>query len=344
MFHLPQISPEARAAARLASGQPIWLHHGGYYYWLLAAEGASPASLPGTGGQLILTSHRAQALGAETSGELIMLKLPARADTLEALINPLKISASVILADFDVQPVALDHPAHHAMALVKQTGLLPALIIGPRANKPPADALIYETRVRPAFYLTRISQSKLPLRAAPDSNVITFRDQHGATHLAIMVGEPDMDMPLVRVHSSCLTGDILGSLRCDCGDQLQAALTMMHETGGGILLYLDQEGRGIGLANKLRAYQLQDGGMNTYEANNALGFADDERNFDLAASVLRELSIYAVRLLTNNPSKVDKLSDAGILVKERVPLIIMENPHNQAYLNTKEEQGGHIFG
>lgn len=344
MFQLPQISPETRAAARLASGQPIWLNHDGRYCWLLAAEGALPNSLPGVGGQLFITAERAHHLGGPVETPIAMLKLPPRADTLAALINPLRIGSSELLKDFEVKSVAATHPATQAMFLIKQTGLLPAFILGPQLGEPPVDALMYDVSVAPVVSLTRISQAALPLRAAPNARALTFRDQNAATHLAIIVGNPKLnEAPLVRLHSSCLTGDILGSLRCDCGDQLYAALTMMHEGEGGVLLYLDQEGRGIGLANKLRAYQLQDGGMDTYAANNALGFADDERDFSLAAALLREISVGTVRLLTNNPKKVKQLETAGITVAARVPLVVDSNTHNAGYLAAKVTKGGHVM-
>lgn len=344
MFQLPQISPETRAAARLASGQTVWLHHGGHYYWVVAAEGASPSSLPGISGQLFITAERAKSLGLTVETTLAALKLPPRTDTLQALINPLKLSQSEILSDFEAKAVGEDHPAMEAMELVRMAGTLPALVMGPQVGKPPADAMIYETSAQDKITLTEVSHVDLPLRAAPDARAITYRDQHGATHMAIIVGKPEFsNAPLTRVHSSCLTGDILGSLRCDCGDQLQAALAYMHENDGGIVLYMDQEGRGIGLANKLRAYELQDRGMDTYDANHALGFADDERNLDTAAAILRELGVPSVKLLSNNPHKVKMLNEAGVLVKDRVPLMTPANPHNAAYLAAKSAKGGHIM-
>lgn len=341
---MPQISAETRAAARLASGQAVWLHHGGHYYWMVAAEGIQPNSLPGIGGQLFITAERAKSLGLEVKTSLAALRLPPRSDTLEALINPLKLSSSEILADFEAREVSDNHPAAEAMDLVRLAGTLPALIMGPQVGNPPADAMIYESAPMDKIQLTQISDARLPLRAAPNARAITFRDNHGATHMAIIVGNPDFSSaPMIRVHSSCLTGDILGSLRCDCGDQLQAALAAMHDGEGGVLLYLDQEGRGIGLANKLRAYELQDRGMDTYAANHALGFSDDERNPNIAAAILHELNIPAVRLLSNNPHKVRMLTDAGILVKERLPLETPANPHNAAYLAAKAAKGGHIM-
>jgi GTP cyclohydrolase II len=345
MFQLPAISLEIRAAARLASGQTVWLQRGQDYFWLLGAEGAIPNSLPGTGGKLYITAERAGSLGAPVATPLAELRLPSRADTLAALINPLKFTQSELLTDFEVAPVPADNPANDAMPLIKHAGLLPALIMGPPTQTPPLDALIYELPAASnAVPLVRVSQSKLPLHPAPDTEVISFHDGHGLTHLALIVGQPDLkNAPLVRLHSSCLTGDILGSMRCDCGDQLRGALSKMQAENGGVVLYLDQEGRGIGLANKLRAYQLQDQGLDTYAANRALGFADDERDFSLAAAILRDLGISSLRLLTNNPSKVEQLQSFGITVTQRVPHETQSNPHNAKYLAAKGSKGKHIL-
>jgi GTP cyclohydrolase II len=148
---------------------------------------------------------------------------------------------------------------------------------------------------------------------------------------------------LVRLHSACFTGDVLGSLKCDCGPQLQAAATAMAEAGGGILLYLNQEGRGIGLANKMRAYALQDQGFDTVEANHHLGFQDDERDFRVGATLLSRLGVDRVRLLTNNPAKLAMLEKQGIAVTERVPLVVGKTPQNAAYLATKAAKSGHLF-
>ena len=160
-------------------------------------------------------------------------------------------------------------------------------------------------------------------------------------HVALIVGQPNGEAPLVRLHSECLTGDVLGSLKCDCGPQLDAALRLIAANGWGILLYLRQEGRGIGLINKLRAYQLQDQGFDTVDANIRLGFAVDARDFSVAAQMLRLLSISEVRLLTNNPEKVAGLEAEGIKVAERLPLKITANPHNAHYLATKRDRTGH---
>jgi GTP cyclohydrolase II len=148
---------------------------------------------------------------------------------------------------------------------------------------------------------------------------------------------------LIRLHSECLTGDVFGSLKCDCGPQLRVALQIIGANGGGVLLYLRQEGRGIGLANKIRAYALQDRGLDTVDANRRLGFADDERDYGVAAAMLRALGISEVRLLTNNPAKVAGLEAAGIKVAERVAHQMPANPHNADYLTAKRKRSGHLL-
>jgi len=148
---------------------------------------------------------------------------------------------------------------------------------------------------------------------------------------------------LVRIHSECLTGDVFGSLRCDCGEQLEEALKLVGSAGCGVVIYLRQEGRGIGLENKILAYHLQERGLDTVEANLALGFPADLREYSVAASILRELGIRKIRLITNNPAKLDDLEEAGIEVVERVPLIVKSNPHNARYLQTKKHRLGHLL-
>jgi GTP cyclohydrolase II len=166
----------------------------------------------------------------------------------------------------------------------------------------------------------------------------------GREHLAIVVGDPPRGQPvLTRLHSECLTGDVLGSLRCDCGEQLRGALQVIAEAGAGVLLYLAQEGRGIGLINKLRAYCLQDQGFDTVDANLRLGFEADERLFTVAATMLNRLGFVKVRLLTNNPAKVDSLENLGIVVTERVPHAFPANPHNAHYLEAKRKRSGHYL-
>jgi GTP cyclohydrolase II len=162
--------------------------------------------------------------------------------------------------------------------------------------------------------------------------------------LAVVVGDPELSDPvLVRIHSACLTGDIFSSLKCDCGDQLRNTIKTMAQSGGGMLLYLAQEGRGIGLANKLRAYQLQAAGFDTVDANEMLGFKDDERRYEAAAEMLRQLNVRQVRLMTNNPRKLQALEKEGIEIVGRVAIMGSVNPHNESYLTTKAKRAGHLF-
>jgi GTP cyclohydrolase II len=187
-----------------------------------------------------------------------------------------------------------------------------------------------------------VSRARLPNRFAAQGEIVAFRsDGDTAEHVALLIGAPNGQPPLVRVHSECLTGDALGSLKCDCGPQLAAALEAIAASGWGILLYLRQEGRSIGLVNKLRAYQLQDQGFDTVDANLRLGFADDERDFSVAARMLEALGQRRIRLLTNNPKKIATLEGTGIDVAERVPLKAGAGTHNQAYLDTKRDRSGH---
>ncbi|MGH6918289.1 MAG: GTP cyclohydrolase II, partial [Geminicoccaceae bacterium] len=193
--------------------------------------------------------------------------------------------------------------------------------------------------------LRPVAEARLPIAAAENARIIGFRPADGSIEqFAIVIGAPAEHQPaLCRIHSECFTGDLLRSLRCDCGWQLQEALRLMGQAGHGVLLYLAHEGRGIGLINKLRAYQLQDTGLDTLDANRQLGFEADERTFRGAAVMLRHLGITRVRLLTNNPTKVDRLVEEGIEVIERVPHAIAANRHNQAYLETKARRAGHLL-
>ena len=168
-------------------------------------------------------------------------------------------------------------------------------------------------------------------------------DDSGKEHALLYLGELSSPEPLpLRIHSECLTGDALFSMRCDCGPQLQSALEKIAELGRGALIYLRQEGRGIGLVNKIRAYALQDKGMDTVEANEQLGFAADQREYHLAVAMLQELGISSVELMTNNPRKVAALEKVGIKVSKRIPVVVGDNPHNAEYLATKKGKLGHL--
>ena len=236
-----------------------------------------------------------------------------------------------------------------AIALAKAAQLLPAmLVVEAAANAIPADVLQISAAAagltgQHATSLSRVSEARVPLHDCEDSRLIVFRDlRDGREHVAVLVGRPDLERAVpLRVHSACLTGDLLGSLRCDCGEQLRSAVRRLAAAGGGILLYLAQEGRGIGLANKLRAYQLQDAGFDTIDADRQLGFSADERDYGAAVAVLRELGIRQVQLFTNSPHKTRALQDAGISVTEVGALHGTPNRHNARYIRTKQDRAGH---
>ncbi|MBT5266800.1 MAG: GTP cyclohydrolase II [Rhodospirillaceae bacterium] len=192
--------------------------------------------------------------------------------------------------------------------------------------------------------LSRVADARVPLAEAEDCRIVAFRPADGGIeHLALVIGTPDPTAPvLTRLHSQCLTGDLLASLRCDCGEQLRGAIHEIAQAGGGVVIYLAQEGRDIGLINKLRAYELQDHGFDTIDANRQLGFDDDERVYRPAAVILQALGMTQVRLMTNNPGKLEQLAAHGINVVDRVPHIFQSNDHNAAYLQTKFERGGHL--
>jgi GTP cyclohydrolase II len=197
--------------------------------------------------------------------------------------------------------------------------------------------------------LRRVAAADVPLNGAPDSRVVAFRSAGSAIeHLAIVIGRPeeapgDAKPPLVRIHSECFTGDLLGSMRCDCGEQLRGAIARIAQDGAGVVLYLAQEGRGIGLVNKLRAYGLQDRGLDTMDANRALGWGADERNFLVGAKMLEIMGIKRIRLLTNNPDKMAALVACGIEVTGREPHAFEPNGVNDGYLATKAGRFGHML-
>ncbi len=241
-----------------------------------------------------------------------------------------------------------------ALNLVKSARLLPAAVICV-LDHPAAFGLTHMLTVVDSAAAALLLQAnsplhsvvhaRLPMETSEQGRLHVFRPENGGEeHYAIETGRPDRHAPvLCRLHSACFTGDILGSLKCDCGPQLHAAMKQMGHEGSGVLLYLNQEGRGIGLANKMRAYSLQDQGFDTVEANHRLGFEDDERDFRLGADILKSMGFSQVRLLTNNPCKVEMMEQSGIQVTERVSLAVGENQHNSAYLATKAAKSGHLL-
>jgi len=358
-----------RATAELRRGGVVMVQaprHGAFL--ILAAETVEDgclARLRNLGAndlQLVLTAQRAAALGLATlAAGVVTLLLPARlsADALRHLADPTASTLTAMPTDLGPgeAPPAV---ALAAVELAKLARLLPAAILAPLSLPVGTDAAdwawardllrvsvgaIDAYQVAAARSLKMVGDAHLPLAGAENARIVAFRPSDGGTeHLAIIIGEPARDRPvLTRLHSECFTGDLLGSLRCDCGDQLRGAIAEIGRQGHGLLLYLAQEGRGIGLVNKLRAYRLQDNGVDTFDANHQLGFDADERIYLPAAEMLRQLGFGEVRLMTNNPAKVDGLAHCGITVVERVPHVFPANGHNDRYLETKAAKFGHLF-
>jgi GTP cyclohydrolase II len=302
--------------------------------------------------KLLISGQRAAALNLSNERDAADPAAPvvlARADWLDA-------ATALAIADpgrdLDRPPIGPLHPiaaecaeaARAALDLARSAGLLPALwLLDPNVADlcVSIDDIVCERR-QPTVEI--VARAKLPLEDMPPTQIVAFRaSDDGQEHVALVVGAFGGKPPLVRLHSECLTGDVFGSLKCDCGPQLREALHIIGNAGGGVLLYLRQEGRGIGLVNKIRAYSLQDRGFDTVDANRRLGFADDERDYGHAAAMLRALGIDKVRLLTNNPNKVKGSEAAGIKVAERVAHQMPANPHNADYLATKRKRSGHLL-
>jgi len=341
----------ARAIDALRRGWPVTITQDDQSLTLLPVETADLES------HLKAQDTIALLLSASRADTLKLLNQKAAADPdIPALITlPGSVSSSEIIAIAD--PVLdMTHPmkgpfhsksfsatsaAKAGMELARMGGILPAFIV---LTDEAEDHVTVQavSAYSDSDALTISAQAKLPVAANQEAHIYGFRSDADATdHIALVVGKRDQTTPAVRLHSECLTGDVLGSLKCDCGPQLHAALAQMTEANWGILLYLRQEGRGIGLINKLRAYALQDQGFDTVDANQRLGFATDARDFSIAARMLKLLHVQTIKLMTNNPEKVEGIAQCGVTVEERLPVKIAPNPHNAHYLDTKRDRTGH---
>jgi GTP cyclohydrolase II len=296
--------------------------------------------------RLVITARRALALGLEVIGPVALQLTPSfDVDTVRALVSDIKIECRL---DVSTAPPA----AAAAIQLVKLSQGLPAVLVAEIAA---TSSLISEHDILTVDHktvglygneliqsLVIASKASMPLNTGAHAEFVVFRNAAGDTSVAIIVGKPDLSKPaLVRLHSACLTGDVFGSRRCDCGDQLKLSVKHLQEMGGGIVLYLAQEGRGLGLANKMRTYQMQDDGLDTVDANLTLGFDDDERDYGIAARMLQMLNCRRVVLLTNNPTKMKGLSQSGIEITGRMPLEAPINSDNRRYLAAKAARAGH---
>ena len=355
------IERTARARGDLRMGVPIVLVGAGQAVLAVAIEALSPtrlAELRKVGAlELVITARRAETLKARAyDGDLARIAVPNRADVswLCSVADPADDLRSPMKGPFQS---LRDGPAdlqRAAIALAKSAHLLPAVLAVPVLQGLGVAAehgltWISLEEVGPDLLrhsaLHPVVSAKVPIAASNAGRVHVFRtDDGGDDHYAIEIGQPDRARPvLARVHSACFTGDVIGSLKCDCGPQLRAALAQMGAEGAGVLLYLNQEGRGIGLANKMRAYSLQDQGFDTVEANHRLGFEDDERDFRTGADILRKMGFSKVRLMTNNPKKLAMMESCGLAVAERVPLHVGQTAENAGYLATKAAKSGHLL-
>lgn len=344
-----------RGLAEFRAGRPVLIQAANEAVLAMPVDGANAdriaafqALVHPTLPHLVITSRRARVLGVEAM-QPVLLELAATDDA-----GSIFALAAVANVDRKIAASAAGPAAIAAIELAKLTQKLPALLVAacdPRpapAFDPPLVAVAATAVAR--FHrdiirsLAIAGEAQVPLHSGLTTRFVVFRDAIGGAPIAIIVGEPDFSRPVpIRLHSACLTGDVFGSRRCDCGDQLRLALTSLAEAGGGVILYLEQEGRGLGLANKMRAYELQDAGFDTVDANTTLGFDDDERDYGAAARMLKLLGCTQVIMLTNNPDKLDGLAGAGIEISGRIALNTPINTHNRRYLAALAKRAGHLL-
>jgi GTP cyclohydrolase II len=347
------LEPTRQAIGAFVAGRPVLMaDEESAVSLLLPVEGLAPerlaalASCTGAPIDLFVSGTRAAMLGGRgVVAGVIRLPPSIRCEEILALASAAAVHATVgpgdrvAAAAIELAKLARQLPAALAVRWHATPGETRTVAL-PRVTAP--EVLAFRTGL--ASSLRRVSSARVPLPDAGDSRFEVFRDALGQFWTAVVIGDVDRTQPVsVRLHSACLTGDAFGSRRCDCGDQLRMAIAMIAARGGGVLLYLDQEGCGIGLGNKMRAYALQDRGLDTLDANTALGFERDERRYDVAARMLRLLGIGDVALLTNNPTKMAGLREAGVTVAERVALVAPVNRSNRDYLRAKQQRAGHLI-
>ncbi|HEY0571859.1 MAG TPA: GTP cyclohydrolase II RibA, partial [Enterovirga sp.] len=342
-----------RAIAELRMGRPVVVEGEDGSALVQGIEDLAPEcaaqldALARSQARLVLPAARLRRLGVDRIANGAIARPLVDAARLQRLA--FEIEARI---DGPVLPTnALDEDA---LELARLALALPAVIVLPLTNHPVdidrmllrvTGAALRGYRSDQANHLVIVGRAPVPLDGAEDTEFVVFRGGEGLRdQVAIVVGAPDVSQPVtVRLHSACLTGDLFGSLKCDCGDQLRGSVRWMAEHGGGILLYLDQEGRGTGIANKIRAYKLQAQGYDTYDADEMLGFGPDQRRFDFAAEMLRQLGLSQVNLITNNPDKIAALEKAGLTVVSHQRSPARATPQNLHYLATKRERAGHLI-
>lgn len=341
-----------RAVHELREGRPVRLTSGDRALIVAAADmlgGARIAALNAASGDavgLILPAPRLRHLGIIMPGAAQVTLTDQSAHDINSILMAVKPDVRLLAHR------AADALEASALDLVKRAYLLPAALVLPATEGASAEILTVEARAVDSFHdlsardLSIAVRTRVPLSDAENAEFVVFRGGDGLRdQIAVVIGEPDPKKPvLTRLHSACLTGDLFGSLKCDCGDQLRLAVSEIAEAGSGVLLYLDQEGRGIGLLNKMRAYGLQELGHDTVDADAVLGYGPDERRYGIAGAMLALLGFHQITLMTNNPEKISALEDFGVNVVGHQRLIGSVNPHNQNYLNTKAARAGHLLG
>lgn len=344
-----------RGVAEFHAGRPVLITGGGETLLTLPIEGLDAQRLAEFMSlcapvlpRLVITARRALALGlGATTPVALSLTADFDADVILALVADAKI-------DRPIEAKSVGPAATAAIQLVKLSQGLPAVLVADVAARDAIAAMpeivtveaeaVARFREELIQSLAIANKALVPLGSGQRACFYVFRDAMGGSQVAVVVGAPDFSEPiLVRLHSACLTGDVFGSRRCDCGDQLKLALKQIEEAGGGIVLYLAQEGRGLGLSNKMRTYQMQDDGLDTVDANTTLGFDDDERDYGIAARMLQMLGCNRVVLLTNNPTKLEGLAKSGIEIVGRMPLEAPINSDNRRYLIAKATRAGHLL-
>ena len=348
---------QARSAAQaidaIRRGWPVRVEGVNGALDLLAVETATDASLAAFCGEdsasLLISFERAVTLklvnqlgAASPQPVAIALERPASVAAALAIADPSRDLATPLKGPFVTARLGAWDAGEAAIVLARHGGLLPAFFMAPASTDVVATDVAAVAAYADPGTLVIAARAALPIATAEPCEIVAFRSVIDAReHIALVIGTRDDTAPVVRLHSECLTGDVFGSLKCDCGPQLDSALGRIAGAQWGILLYLRQEGRGIGLINKLRAYELQDQGFDTVDANVRLGFPIEARDFAIAARMLDALSVQQVRLLTNNPAKVERLVAEGIKVMEHLPLALASNHHNESYLATKRDRTGH---
>ncbi len=341
-----------RAISELRSGRPAIIRSGRNHVIVTCVETLEPRmaarleALARGRARLILPAPRLRRLGLERTepGHFALPKLN---------LDRVATLALEVGARFDAPVAALSSIDKAALELLRLSLVLPAAIIVPVTTRAAAESglivaessAVFEYRGRKVIELKIVGRAPVPLEGAPDTEFVIFRGGEGLRdQVAILIGKPDLAKPVnVRLHSACLTGDLFGSLKCDCGDQLRDTAKFMAQNSGGVLLYLDQEGRGNGLSNKMRAYKLQAQGFDTYDADEVLGFDHDQRGFDFAAEMLKQLGVHSVRVMTNNPVKIAALRAAGLDIVSDQRVLGRMNDHNVRYLASKRDRAGHII-